>query len=116
MEKTIKLNGKELRLASSLFTVISYRSVFGTELFEDVEKLDIAFKKNQKDVGRFIDILFRIVYALHKPFTSDSYNKFLQQFDFNVLSNVDELTTLANTIGELLGSIQNNSGNSSPQR
>ena len=42
MERTVKLNGKELRLASSLFTIISYRNVFGTELFDDVEKLDKA--------------------------------------------------------------------------
>ena len=46
MEKTVKLNGKELRLASSLFTIISYRSVFGSELFDDVEKLEKALSTN----------------------------------------------------------------------
>ena len=46
MERTVKLNGKELRLASSLFTIISYRNVFGTELFDDVEKLDKAIQEN----------------------------------------------------------------------
>ena len=46
MERTVKLNGKELRLASSLFTIISYRNVFGTELFDDVEKLDKAMETN----------------------------------------------------------------------
>ncbi|MGI6645029.1 MAG: hypothetical protein ACOX28_04755 [Bacilli bacterium] len=109
MERTVKLNGKELRLASSLFTIISYRNVFGTELFDDVEKLDKAMQTNKNDVGRFIDVLFRLIYVLHKPFYSESYDKFLQTFDFSVLSNVDELTNLANAIGELLGEVKKNS-------
>ena len=109
MEKTVKLNGKELRLASSLFTIISYRNIFGTELFDDVEKLEAALKTNRTDVGRFIDVLFRLIYILHKPFYNDSYDHFLQGFDFSVLSNVDELTQLANTIGELLGDVKKQS-------
>ncbi len=109
MERMVKLNGKELRLASSLFTIISYRNVFGTELFDDVEKLDKALETNKTDVGRFIDVLFRLIYVLHKPFYNDSYDHFLQSFDFGVLSNVDELTQLANTIGELLGEVKKQS-------
>ncbi len=109
MERTVKLNGKELRLASSLFTIISYRNIFGTELFDDVDKLDKELEKNKNDVGRFIDILFRLIYVLHKPFYADSYDRFLQGFDFSVLSNVDELTNLANVIGELLGDVKKNS-------
>ena len=109
MERTAKLNGKELRLASSLFTIISYRNVFGTELFDDVEKLDKAMQENKNDVGRFIDVLFRLIYVLHKPFYGESYDKFLQTFDFSVLSNIEELTRLANVIGELLGEVKKNS-------
>ena len=62
MEKVVTLGGKELKLASSLFTIISYRQVFGTELFTDINTLDKALQKNKDDVGKFIDILFRIVY------------------------------------------------------
>ena len=109
MERTVKLNGKELRLASSLFTIISYRNIFGTELFDDVDKLDKELEKNKNDVGRFIDILFRLIYVLHKPFYNDSYDRFLQSFDFSVLSNVDELTNLAHVIGELLGEVKKQS-------
>ena len=94
---------------SSLFTIISYRNVFGTELFDDVEKLDKAISENRNDVGKFIDVLFRLVYVLHKPFFNESYDRFLQLFDFSVLSNVEELTNLANTIGELLGEMKKNS-------
>ncbi|MCQ2798194.1 MAG: hypothetical protein MJ241_07100 [Bacilli bacterium] len=109
MEKTVRFNGKELRLASSLFTIISYRNVFGTELFDDVERLEKELDKNKNDVGRFIDVLFRLIYILHKPYYNDSYDRFLQSFDFSVLTNVDELTNLANAIGELLGDIKKNS-------
>ena len=109
MERTVKLNGKELRLASSLFTIISYRNVFGTELFDDVEKLDKVMQENKNDVGRFIDVLFRLIYVLHKPFYNDSYDHFLQSFDFSVLSNVTELTNLANVIAELLGEVKKQS-------
>ena len=109
MERTVKLNGKELRLASSLFTIISYRNVFGTELFDDVEKLDNAIQTNKNDVGKFIDVLFRLIYVLHKPFYADSYDRFLQSFDFSVLSNIDELTNLANVIAELLGEVKKQS-------
>ena len=109
MERTVKLNGKELRLASSLFTIISYRNVFGTELFDDVEKLDKAMQESKNDVGRCIDVLFRLIYVLHKPFYNDSYDHFLQSFDFSVLSNIEELTNLANVIGELLGAVKKQS-------
>lgn len=109
MERTVKLNGKELRLASSLFTIISYKNVFGTELFDDVEKLDKAMETNKNDVGRFIDVLFRLIYVLHKPFYNDSYEHFLQSFDFSVLTNIDELTNLANVIGELVGEVKKQS-------
>jgi hypothetical protein len=114
MEKTIKLGGKELKLASSLFTIISYRQIFGSELFADVETLDKALSENKNDVGKFVDILFRIVYVLHRPYTSDSYDKFLQSFDFGILNNTPELTTLASAIAELLGSVKNG-GNKSPR-
>jgi hypothetical protein len=105
MEKVVTLGGKELKLASSLFTIISYRQVFGTELFTDINTLDKALQKNKDDVGKFIDILFRIVYILHKPFTSDTYDKFMQGFDFVVLNRTEELNNLANVIAELLGSV-----------
>ena len=105
MEKVVTLGGKELKLASSLFTIISYRQVFGTELFTDINTLDKALQKNKDDVGKFIDILFRIVYILHNPFTSDTYDKFMQGFDFAVLNRTEELNNLANVIAELLGSV-----------
>lgn len=115
MIKTGKLNGKEITLSASLFTIISYRQLFGTELFEDVNKLDEKFKKNPNDIGNFIDILFRIIYVLHKPYTEQTYDQFLQGLDFSVLNNTQELTDLTNVIGELLGSVKKQTGDNSPR-
>lgn len=102
MEKTINLRGEDLKLRSSLFTIISYRSVFGTELFSDIKKLD-NLNKDETDAALVIDILFRIIYILHKPYTKKSYNEFLMDLDFSVLSDVKELENISNTITLMLG-------------
>ncbi len=102
MEKTINLRGEDLKLRSSLFTIISYRSVFGTELFSDIRKLE-NLNKDETDAALVIDILFRIIYILHKPYTKKSYNEFLMDLDFSVLSDVKELENISNTITLMLG-------------
>ena len=40
MEMSVRLGEYDYKLRSSLFTIISYRNVFGTELFSDVAVLD----------------------------------------------------------------------------
>lgn len=107
MEKTIKLNGEDLRLKSSLFTIIEYRSIFGTELFKDITKLE----QNEKDgnITEVLEVLFKIIYVLHKPFTKKSYEQFMQELDFDVLSDIKELENLSLTIAELLGGNPTNS-------
>jgi len=102
MEKTIYLRGEGLKLRSSLFTIISYRSVFGTELFSDIKKLE-NLKKDETDAALVIDILFRIIYILHKPYTKKNYDEFLMDLDFSVLSDVKELENISNTITLMLG-------------
>ena len=102
MEKTINLRGEDLKLRSSLFTIISYRSVFGTELFSDIKKLE-NLNKDETDAALVIDILFRILYILHKPYTKKSYDEFLMDLDFSVLSDVKELENISNTITLMLG-------------
>lgn len=100
MERTIILNGEPLRLKSSLFTIIEYRNVFGTELFSDIKKMDIT---SDEDAGKVIDVLFKIVYILNRPYTKQSYDDFLTNLDFNILSNPGEIENLSVTIAEMLG-------------
>lgn len=106
MEKTLKLGDKEYRLHSSLFTIIDYRSVFSTELFSDIKKLEKSADKKEDDLSTVIDTIFRIIYVLHRPFSKLSYNDFLMSLDFSLLSNQNELENLTNTIGEMLGTFQ----------
>lgn len=104
MEKTINLGGRKYQLRSSLFTIISYRSVFGTELFTDVKKLEEIKDRSEEEVSTLIDTIFKITYILHKPFTNKTYDEFLNEFDFSIISETKELENLAKVIGELLGS------------
>ncbi len=108
MEKTIKLNGEELRLKSSLFTIIEYRSIFGTELFKDITKLEQD--EQEGNITEVLEVLFKIIYVLHKPFTKKSYEEFMQGLDFDVLSDVKELENMSLTIAELLGGKEAASG------
>lgn len=102
MEKTIKLAGRDYKLKASLGTIIKYREVFGSELFGDVKLLDGLKDKSEEEVSKIIDVIFRITYILYRPYTSKSYDEFLDDFDFSIISDVDSLQLLAKTIGELL--------------
>lgn len=105
MEKTLKLGEKEYKLHSSLFTIIDYRNVFGTELFSDIKKLDQKKNIKEEDFSVVIDTIFRIIYVLHRPFSKTSYNDFLMSLDFSILSNPEELQLLSTTIAEMLGTL-----------
>ena len=106
MEKTVLLGEYEYKLRSSLFTIISYRNVFGTELFSDVAVLDKLKNKNEEEISRIIDTIFRITYILHKPFTNKSYDEFLNELDFSIIGDVKALEELASVIGKLLGTLK----------
>ena len=106
MEKILKLGDTDYRLHSSVFTIIEYRNVFSTELFNDIKKLDKATSKKEEDLSTVIDTIFKIIYVMHRPFNKRSYNDFLMSLDFNILSNQEELQNLTNTIGEMLATFR----------
>ncbi len=109
MEKVISINNKEFRLKSSLFSIISYKNTFGSELFSDITSLETK-EKSEADVSKVINTIFRIFYILHKPYSSKTYDEFLGEFDFDVLSNEEELTKLSEVIAELFATSKNVSG------
>lgn len=45
MEQQITIGGKTYRIKSSLYSIISYKNTFGTELFNDITALEKAGKK-----------------------------------------------------------------------
>ena len=61
--------------------------------------------KNSDDVSDVINTIFRIFYILHKPFTNQSYDDFLNEFDFDILANQEELTKLSEVIAEVFKNI-----------
>lgn len=101
MEKTTKIGDKEYRLRSSLFTIIDYKNTFNTDLFDDVAKLSVN-GKNGNELTNVIEVLFQIVYILNKPFNKISYEQFLNEFDFNVITDQVTLENITNIIGEFL--------------
>ena len=103
MERKILIGNKEIRLKSSLFTMIAYKNQFGTDLFQDVSKMDIKEEENA-DVSWVIQTLFQIIYILNKPFNDVSFDEFLNEFDFDILTDTEALTKSMQVIGELLGS------------
>lgn len=105
MEKTIRIGEKELQVRSSLFTVIDYKSVFGTDLFNDVSKISV--KDKEVEISSVIKILFQIIYILHKPFEKVSFEEFISAFDFSILNDTKALEDVSSVIGELLGSVKN---------
>lgn len=106
MEKVIKIGERELRLHSSLFTIIEYKNVFGTELFSDIKKIEKISKKPDEDFSIIIDSIFRIIYILSRPYTKETYQDFLMNLDFSLLGSEAELENLTNAIGEMLGNMQ----------
>ena len=114
MEKVIKLGSSELKLHSSLFTIIEYRNVFGTELFSDIKKIEKISSRKEEDISIIINTIFKIINILNRPYSKLTYNEFLMDLDFSILVDVEELENLSNVIGEMLGTIKN--GGSSPQR
>lgn len=105
MEKTIKIGEKELQVRSSLFTVIEYKSIFGTDLFNDVAK--ISTKEGETEISSVIQTLFQIIYILHRPFEKAPFEDFISSFDFSILNDTKALEDISTVIGELLGAVKN---------
>jgi len=115
MEKQIEIGGKTYRLKSSLYSIISYKNTFGTELFSDITGIE-KVGKNSDDVSNVINTIFRIFYILYKPFTNQSYDDFLNEFDFDILANQEELTKLSEVIAEVFKTSKNDPGRSIEKR
>ncbi len=113
MEKNIKLGGHDLKLHSSLFTIIEYRNVFGTELFNDIKNLDKKKENHDEELSLIIGTIFKIIYILHRPYTKKTFDEFLMSLDFNVLTNPNEIESLTQSVTEMLGAL--NESKQSPQ-
>ena len=106
MEKVVNIGNKELQLRSSLLTIIAYKNTFGTDLFDDIAQLSVKETKNGvSNISTLIKVLFQIIYILHKPFTKQTFEEFVNEFDFSILSDNKALEEITNIITEVLGSV-----------
>ena len=103
MEKEVILGDKKLILRSSLYSLIDYKSRFGSEFFNDIKKLENTKEENITNV---IEIIFRIVFVLSNPKENETFKGFLEKLDFSILNDAALLTNLTNTIVELLKQIR----------
>lgn len=107
MERTIQIGEKEVQLRSSLLTIIAYKSTFGTDLFEDISRLSVQTENGEvSNISTVIRVLFQIIYILHKPFTKVTFEEFINEFDFSILSDTEALEQITTVIGEVLGSVR----------
>lgn len=100
MEKAIEIGGRRLVLRSSLYSLIDYRSRFGTELFDDIQRLDKAGEGNVTEV---LEIVFRIVFVLSGPKEGETFRDFMGSLDLSLLSDPKLLEGISRTVVELLG-------------
>lgn len=103
MEKKITINGKDIALKSSLFTVIDYQNQFGSDLFADMTSLT-KLGNNEKNTTKFISVILQVLFILGRESFGCSYDKFLQDLPMEFLTDVDKLEEIIKIIGELLGS------------
>ena len=106
MEKEVILGDKKLILRSSLYSLIDYN--FGSELFNDIKKLENTKEENITNV---IEIIFRIVFVLSNHKENETFKGFLEKLDFSILNDAALLTNLTNTIVELLKTDKKVGGN-----
>lgn len=99
MEKTVEIGSEKLILRSSLYSLIDYKSRFGTELFNDIKRIEGIKDDNITDV---IEVVFRIVFVLTGPKDNETFAGFLNRFDLSVLGDVSVLERLSKAIAELL--------------
>ena len=77
MEKTIKLNGKDLKIKSSAFTPFAYKNLTGSSLLKDlnkinkvnneISKLKTEEEKNERwmdELDNILELSLKIVYVL----------------------------------------------------
>lgn len=107
MERDIKLGSLDIRLHSSIFSIIEYKNVFGKELFVDLKEIESQQTTIcDENISTLIGGMLKITYILHRPYCDLSFHKFLMILDLFILANVAELEALSKTIIEMLSIVQ----------
>ena len=105
MEKLIKIAGRELPVHVSLKSLIDYKSTFGTDFFEDIDKIQNIDNNSIASLSSVINVSFQIIYILHKPYCKEkNFADFLDSFEFGVFQNTESLNEVVKVFNLLFPS------------
>ena len=95
MDSIIKIGGRELPVHASLKTLIDYKSTFGTDLFEDLDKIQNIKSDSIGSLSGVINTSFQIIYILHKPYAKEKpFVEFMDTFEFGVFQSTEAMNEL----------------------
>ena len=102
MDSIIKIGGRELPVHASLKTLIDYKSTFGTDLFEDLDKIQNIKSDSIGSLSGVINTSFQIIYILHKPYAKEkTFVEFMDTFEFGVFQSTEAMNELTGVFGLL---------------
>ena len=102
MDSIIKIAGRELPVHASLKTLIDYKSTFGTDLFEDLDKIQNIKSDSIGSLSGVINTSFQIIYILHKPYAKEkTFSEFMDTFEFGVFQSTESMNELTGVFGLL---------------
>ena len=102
MDSIIKIGGRELPVHASLKTLIDYKSTFGTDLFEDLDKIQNIKSDSIGSLSGVINTSFQIIYILHKPYAKEkTFAEFMDTFEFGVFQSTEAMNELTGVFGLL---------------
>ena len=102
MDSVIKIAGYDIPVHASLKTLIDYKSTFGTDFFEDLDKIQNVKTESIGSLSGIINTTFQIVYILHKPYAKNkTFNEFMDEFEFDVFQSAESMNELTGVFGLL---------------
>ena len=101
MEKTLNIDGKEVRFKSTAGTLMRYRMNFGRDLIKDIAKLEKRYKSVENGEDEFeiydLEMFEKIAWAMAKTANNDisDIENWLDEFEsFSIMVILPEIMDL----------------------
>lgn len=112
LEKTLKVNGKDVKFKSSAAVLRIYRTKFGRDIFEDLMKLEASLADSDQKASRipvenlelFENVAYAMAYSADPEGVPEDIGEWLDQFEifsiYEILPQILELwgNNLATTV------------------
>lgn len=96
IRKIIKIGGIDVDMKTSADTPRAYRHIFGRDIFQDMNRLNLNMKKGSLDTGN-TEVLENIAYVMAKQANPDipDINDWLEQFNtFDIFTASKDIISL----------------------